>query len=182
MCGRYLFSINGEDRASSRLRALWSICFPQEQLPQGEILPGMTAPILVDGGRKLKLLQARWGYDTGSNALVNARWETAEEKPTFRNGIRCVVPVSGFYEWSSKKEKYLFQGQEPLLYLAGLCREGSHGMEFVILTQPACREVRGIHHRMPVLLPQESLAAWVRDGKKYLDTLPQVPLQTGIIS
>ena len=120
------------------------------------------------------------GTDPGTGVLVNARWETAGEKRTFRDGTPCVIPVSGFYEWSPAKEKYLFQGKEPLLYLAGLCRSSGEELEFVILTQPAGREVRGIHHRMPVLLPQNQLTSWVRFGRTGWDALPEVPLQDGI--
>lgn len=180
MCGRYLFSMSGADGASQRLRQLWNRQFPETAIPQGEILPGMRAPILVAGDKKLQLLQAKWGYDTGTGVLVNARWETAGEKRTFRDGTPCVIPVSGFYEWSPAKEKYLFQGKEPLLYLAGLCRSSGRELEFVILTQPAGREVRGIHHRMPVLLPQNQLTSWVRFGRTGWDALPEVPLQDGI--
>ena len=182
MCGRYLFSLKSEDRASLRLLALFTAQFPEDVPPDGEIFPGMMVPILVSGGKRLQMIQARWGYQTRSKQLINARWETFEEKPTFREGMRCVVPTAGFYEWSTERKKYLFQGQTPLLYLAGICRREADEMKFVILTCPANGEVRGVHHRMPVILPQNALLRWVSGATpQELQEISAIPLQKQII-
>lgn len=184
MCGRYQFSLSGEDPASRRLMALYARAYPDTALPEGEIFPGYTVPILVDGGEKLTLRRAKWGFGgTDSRPLINARWETAGEKQAFRAlmaGGRCVVPVSGFYEWSGQREKYLFRGDAPLLYLAGLCRPAAEGLELVILTRSAGRWVRGVHHRMPVILPQQALLDWVHGAPQAVfEGLPEAHL-TGI--
>lgn len=181
MCGRYLFSLQAADPASRRLMDLFVRQYPGETLPEGEVFPGSTVPILLDGGERLRLCRAKWGFDTaGGKALINARWETAREKPLFREAMvrgRCVIPVSGFYEWNSQGEKHLFQGQSHLMYLAGLLRDTAAGPEFVILTRTANRYVQGIHHRMPVILPQSLLRSWVSGlPQGELDTLSPAPL------
>ena len=183
MCGRYLFSLKSPDRASQRLLELFTRQFPGEAPPEGEIFPGSVMPVLVAGGKGLRLTRGRWGYDTGGSRLINARWETAGEKPLFRESMqtgRCVVPAAGFFEWN--REKHLFRGPEPLLYLAGLCREGTHGLEFVILTRPANRYVQDVHHRMPVLLPQNALLPWVSGAtQSSFDALPPLRLSDEVL-
>lgn len=182
MCGRYQFFLGGQDPASRRLTALCLAAEPGEEWHQGEIFPGYRMPVLVDGGEKLILRWAAWGFGVGKGkTLINARWETAAQRPMFRESMekgRCVVPASGFYEWSAQKEKYLFRGEYPQMYLAGLLRETAEGPEFVILTRRACRDVAGIHHRMPVILPQRALRAWIRGGPQAIfDALPPLRLE-----
>ena len=53
----------------------------------------------------------KWGYQLPSTLVINARAETALEKPLFRESVRsrrCLIPSTGFYEWDGQKRKYLF--------------------------------------------------------------------------
>ena len=54
-----------------------------------------------------------WSKDpTMGSRLINARSETAREKPSFRAAFkrrRCLVPADGFYEWKKvgkRKQPY----------------------------------------------------------------------------
>jgi putative SOS response-associated peptidase YedK len=79
-------------------------------VPRYNICP--TQPVAVvtagEGGRRLRPM--RWGFvpqwyktPTDGPLLINARAETIADKPAFRAAVRarrCLVPASGFYEWT----------------------------------------------------------------------------------
>jgi putative SOS response-associated peptidase YedK len=112
------------------------------------------------------------------NRMINARSETAAEKPAFRAAMRqrrCIVPADGFYEWQgaggksgTPKVPHLFrrQGGAPLA-IAGLYEEWTdHGSGEVVescslLTTEANATVRPVHHRMPVLLERHDFSLWL---------------------
>jgi len=110
---------------------------------------------------------------TGSTQLINARSETALEKPAFRDAFRqrrCLIPVDGFYEWQKREEgnrPYLFRRRDGRPFaLAGLWepREQPGGRAFAsctILTTAANGLMRPIHHRMPAILPPSAWRPWL---------------------
>ena len=122
---------------------------------------------------------ARWGFPhwQSKRPIINARSETAAEKPMFRRALqvsRCAVPAAGFFEWKraggkATKEKYLFRRADGrMLYMAGLVDvfrgEGTGAYEaFTILTAAANESVADIHDRMPVILAREELGLWAGD-------------------
>jgi len=99
------------------------------------------------------------------------------EKPMFRKSIytkRCVIPSTGFYEWSHDKEKrkYLFNLPEAqALYMAGLYNEFDGERRFVILTTDANASMQEIHNRMPIVLSRESANQWILDSQKTIGIL-----------
>lgn len=104
------------------------------------------------------------------NSFVsNAREETVEEKKTFKEPFqnkRCVVPTTGFYEWTKDKHKrkYFFElPDEEILYLAGLCNTYDNELCMVIMTQDANESMKDIHDRMPVILSGDQLALWLNE-------------------
>lgn len=76
------------------------------QAPRDEVFPSDGAPVLVLREGKVVPAVMGWGFpgmQAGRN-VINARAETAEERPMFRDGVaarRCVVPATGFYEWDA---------------------------------------------------------------------------------
>jgi putative SOS response-associated peptidase YedK len=109
-----------------------------------------------------------WGYVLGDGKrIINARSETAGERPLFRDGMnqrRCAVPASRYFEWERSggtKTKYAIRPEEDgPFYLAGLYRIVSGHPEFVILTRPPADSIAFIHDRMPVILPKALVADW----------------------
>lgn len=118
-----------------------------------DVYPSQLAPVQTrDGVRDM-----RWGFAgrTGKGLLINARAETAADKPTFSTALqqtRCVIAASAFYEWNAQKQAFLFENaaEDTPLYLAGLYTQDTDGQErFVILTREANDAVSPVHPRMP---------------------------------
>lgn len=166
MCGRYY-----TDKEKDEMRAIAeSIRNPEmaERMRYGEIRPSDTVPIVISTSLSAYAVAAVWGYgnDRGQTTLINARSETAAIRQTFSADLalrRCVVPCSGFFEWSPKKEKNLFfDDTGDLLYLGGLWRRDCTGLyRFVILTTSANTSVADIHDRMPVTLKKDEVRPWL---------------------
>lgn len=110
---------------------------------------------------------------------LNAKIETLEEKPSFRNSInkRCLVIANGFYEWqwldTKGKSKIKYEiglSEEELFAFAGIYSEwiNQHTGEIVntyaLLTTEANSFMADIHNskkRMPVILKKEDEQSWL---------------------
>ena len=178
MCGRY--ALYGPQ---SRLREQFGV-EPADLDERYNIAPSQDAPIVrcgADGEREL--ISARWGLlpswvkEPGKLAQpINAKLETAGEKPMFRHAFkrsRALVPASGFYEWvpvAGYKQPYFIRpvGGEALFGFGGLLEhwEGPEGpvLTFAILTTAANDLMRPIHDRMPVIVRPADYAAWLDPG------------------
>lgn len=185
MCGR--FYIESDDTPEELIdllnRAESKAQRSGLQLRRGEICPGDCAAVLaVNRGGEPSAFPMRWGFTMDKRLLINARCETAQEKPVFRDGIRnrrCLIPASAYFEWDHRvrpSPKYRFSIPEaPFLYLAGLYRyeEGCTWPVFTVLTRDAAPEVACFHDRMPVIIPGNLTGAWLdRDqaAQPLLDT------------
>ena len=135
----------------------------------GEIFPSDVAPVVASSrGLTPAAFAMRWGYGMGDGKrIINARSETAGEKPLFRDGMRqrrCAVPASRYFEWEragGRRIKYAIRPEaDGLFYFAGLYRIASGQPEFVILTRPPAESIAFIHDRMPVILPKEVVSDW----------------------
>jgi putative SOS response-associated peptidase YedK len=149
--------------------------------PRYNAAPAESHLVLRVNEQKRQLVPARWGFvprwakDASIGAkMINARAETARDKPAYRDAFakrRCVLPADGFYEWGgSKGARKPFWFHPPdggLLYLAGLYEAwknpatGQQERTFTILTTPANEVVKVVHDRMPALLGQGELDAWL---------------------
>ena len=110
MCGRYLFSMDQSEEIR-RIAEAVNRKYPAGAWKPGEITPGADASVLLARGEGIRPELLTWGYRMPRSLVVNARVETAEEKPLFRKSVasgRCVVPCAGFYEWDQQKRKYSF--------------------------------------------------------------------------
>lgn len=150
---------------------------PRPLTTEGEVFPDALVPVLASNksGRK-SVFPMLWGYHVPgiSRTIANARVETAVEKPSFRESWaahRCVVPASWYYEWerrlsSSGKpragDKYAIMPREgKLTWLCGLYRMENGYPHFVILTREPGESIAFIHDRMPFLLPESEIDAWI---------------------
>jgi putative SOS response-associated peptidase YedK len=161
MCGRYTIGTEGESiRVQEIIEAAGASMAPGLSLTMregGDVYPTDVAPVIVGIGGESRAVGMRWGFRTERGLVINARAETALERPMFRecalNG-RCLLPAAGYYEWNARKERFLFRRSDRgILYLAGLYRTGADGMkEYVILTREARDEARTIHARAPLIV------------------------------
>jgi putative SOS response-associated peptidase YedK len=175
MCGRYTVIASPE-----ALRALFGYQEQPNFPPRYNVAP--TQPIaivrLVEGKRQFALV--RWGLlpswvkdPKTFTLLINARGETAAEKPAFRAAMRrrrCLIPADGFYEWKAlggRKQPYFIRAKsgEPFAF-AGLWETwtGPNGEELetaAIVTTTANRTLSPIHDRMPVVVPPEAFDLWL---------------------
>ncbi|HOI66107.1 MAG TPA: SOS response-associated peptidase [Thiomonas arsenitoxydans] len=185
MCGRYVLKSSPQ-----RLREVFGIEGPdmarsEEWRPRYNLAPMQKAPIvrLLEGRRHLDLLQwgliPSWAQDPAiGNRLINARSETAAEKPAFRAAFRsrrCIVPADGFYEWqqpSGKQPFYIHRPDGQLLAMAGLWEHWMPPgatellLTFTILTTEANDVMRPLHDRMPVVLEGDDVGLWLDSGSK----------------
>ncbi|MBR3493995.1 MAG: SOS response-associated peptidase [Clostridia bacterium] len=174
MCGR--FYIETDDTPAELMRLLASVSDAGgAPLARGEIRPGDAACVLAPDRerRAAKPFGMRWGYPLPRGLVINARLETAAERPLFRDSFRrrrCLIPASGWLEWDHREARpkpYLFSAADsPWLFLAGLYRlTDERRAEFTILTREPLPELRPFHDRMPLALLPEEGAAWL-DGKE----------------
>ena len=148
----------------------------------GDVFPAQNATIIKGQEHHLAAEQMRWGFPgfEKGKLLINARAETALERPTFRESVqdrRCIIPARGFYEWNKSKEKFTFERKEtPVLFMAG-CYNRYEGQErFVILTTDANSSVAPVHNRMPLILEPEELKDWVLDDQATESLLHKTPV------
>ena len=115
-------------------------------------------------------------------ATFNARAETVQEKPMFRDAFRrnrCIIPASGYYEWQAvgkeKQPHYFTAKDSPILFIAGIWEEWTDrsGTPLrscaMLITEPNALTAQ-VHDRMPVLLRPEQFTDWLtcKLGKEAL--------------
>lgn len=179
MCGRYTVFDDGEiPELQVLLRHARSTGLP---FATGEVFPSDPAMVIVQQNAAPLVTVMHWGYTGISRLLINARAETAAEKPTFASDLalrRCVIPTTGFYEWShdAQKQKFLFtQTDSPLLYLCGIWRPSADGGQFTILTTAANTSMQPYHHRMPVLLARDAVRPYLGNAQFAQKLLAEIP-------
>lgn len=173
MCGRYY--IQADEGMGDELRAILAEVERRQGNSEahaamriGEIFPSNIVPVIGAEGASLM----KWGYSGYKNRVINARSETAFEKPMFRRSMmerRCLIPASGYFEWrrtpsgGKSKQKYALYRPGRPIYMAGLWRmeQGEALPVFVILTREAGPGIAEIHDRMPVILPEDAREAWI---------------------
>jgi putative SOS response-associated peptidase YedK len=140
----------------------------------------IVRPAAGETGRELEVV--RWGLIPSwaddpaiGNRLINARSETAADKPSFRSAFkhrRCLIPTSGFYEWqkvgTKKQPHYIRQPDGGPFAFAGLWehweKDGGPIDTCTILTTEANGLMRPIHDRMPLILGPEAWGPWLDPG------------------
>jgi len=181
MCGRFT-----TQRGTREMAALYDAAPTGEALgPSYNVAPGQLVQtvVVVQGARVLAPM--RWGLIPSwakepaiGNRLINARAETAAEKPSFRKALRerrCLILADGFYEWKTaggrKRPWHITLADRPVFAFAGLWErwtspEGEVIRSCAILTVEANDFMRPLHARMPVILPEPDEAAWLDPAQK----------------
>ena len=142
---------------------------------EGEVRPTNVAPVVAttrNGHRAV--FPMKWGF-LERTLLINARTETAGQKPVFRDAWaahRCAIPASWYFEWEHlstpdgrKKtgDKYRLRPEKTAVtWLGGLYRLEGGFPCFVVLTREPGESIRFIHDRMPLILPDSRISDWIR--------------------
>ncbi len=173
MCGR--FYVEDED-TPEELRLMMEEAnrrplAQQTPVRRGEVTPGSTACVKAParGSGRLQAYPMRWGYPMNGKLLINARLETAGERPTFRDSFlrrRCLIPASAWFEWdhaAKPMRKYRFSARETRwLYLAGLYRTAEDGsLQFTVVTREPTDVLRRFHDRMPLAFLPDAAGMWL---------------------
>lgn len=187
MCGRFTLTLD-----PGELQELLDLGpFIHIVQPRYNIAPSQPIPIVKDSQkREVELYQwglvPSWADDPKIGyRMINARSETANEKPSFRAAFkrrRCLILADGFFEWhaeekSAQKTPYLFKlkNDAPFTF-AGLYEhwqapEGGELHTCTILTCPPNDLVKDYHNRMPVMLGEGTRWSWLEEGKDENDLL-----------
>ena len=177
MCGRYYID---ETVASDIERLVMELDRQMKHRQAGDIYPTQTAPVICSKGKVLYGADMKWGFETKDHKqLINARAETALEKPSFSDSVmhrRCIIPATKFYEWNREKQKVTFSyPASPSIYMAGFYRMDGDGPHFVILTTAANASMSPVHDRMPLVLTRDEIRPWIGDWQKAEKLLYKVP-------
>ncbi|MBC9927285.1 SOS response-associated peptidase [Leucobacter sp. cx-169] len=189
MCGRVIVDYDEMmPVASESMLADWLSGIPEGAESSWNLKPTQGLPIAFtspkDEAKRFELahwsLVPPWSKTlTSKYPTFNARSETVTEKPTFKNAVksnRCVIPVSGFYEWTGPKgdrTPHAIFGPSKLLPMAGIYSwwrdpEAPEGegwtLTATILTRASAGVMEQIHDRMPVFLDDELMGDWLDPG------------------
>ena len=177
MCGRFTLRASASQIADffELMRDLvdWDV-------PRFNIAPTQSVLGVRAGSSGREPVRFRWGLIPSwakdaklAASLINARAETAAEKPAFRAAFkrrRCLVPVSGFYEWQRdgklKTPQLISLSSSDLFALAGLWEkwqapDGSLIESCTVLTTSPNELMATIHDRMPVILKPADFGVWL---------------------
>ncbi|HHS93779.1 MAG TPA: SOS response-associated peptidase [Rhodobacterales bacterium] len=150
-----------------------------------------VAVVTADPNRRLRPM--RWGFvprwykgPSDGPLLINARSETIADKPAFAEAARqrrCLVPVTGFYEWHRTKEArlpwFVQRADRTPLVLAGIWQEWGEEQapSFAIVTTEANAAMAPIHHRIPVVIDPKDWGLWLGEEGKGAALLMHPPAQ-----
>ena len=174
MCGRYALATEADELIEAF--DLPGLTF--EYCARYNIAPSQDAPVVAEDARGRRMGLLTWGLaprrmDDPGTGFVNARSESVQEKPSFREAFerrRCLVPADGFYEWrreGSRKVPYWIHPPDgAVISLAGIWErwerpEAPARNTFAILTTQANEDVRRIHDRMPVVVTEPDRHLWL---------------------
>ena len=174
MCGRYVIEISAD-----LVRKVFGVVDVPQWTARYNVAPTQMVPVIRQRGDSTsQLVLMRWGLIPSwakevGEGLINARAETVNEKPSFRQSFRqrrCILPATGFYEWQ-KVDKHKIphfvrlKNQMPMPF-AGIwdswrAPDGQVVESCAILTTAANGAVGSIHERMPVILHPDEFGQWL---------------------
>ena len=183
MCGR---TVTGD--VSWELYHKWMNLLQEPDDPvraNFNIAPTTMNPIFIPDRAGIKGVMGRWGLiphwfhkplSEMKFSTFNARSEDAASKPTFRDAMRsqhCLVPVQGYYEWTGAKGNktpyYIsVSTNAPAFCFADLYTEVKLpdfvGYTYTVLTEGSEEPIKGLHHRMPVMIDESAYYDWLGSG------------------
>lgn len=164
-----------------------------EYLPSYNIAPTQKVVAVINNGRENRMGKLRWGLISRwskemkiGSRITNARAETLEEKPIFRQAFerrRCIIPADSFYEWQREGEirrpMRIRLKDEPVFGMAGLwdtwvSPAGEKVHTCTAITTKPNRLMERIHDRMPVILNPAHEAEWLAPDNRDTGSLSRM--------
>jgi putative SOS response-associated peptidase YedK len=176
MCGRFTEMMPWPELV--RLYRLTDPWIGRNTPPRFNIAPTQVIPFIHhdDAGEQVLTegrwwLVPHWAKETPKGAMFNARIETVDTSPAFRDAWRtrrCLIPADGYYEWTDgddgKKDPWFIHiaGPTPFSF-AGLWayNKALDVFSCTIVTAPASGPSGELHDRMPIILEPEAYQSWL---------------------
>jgi len=202
MCGRYSSDLRWDDIA--KLYDLAMQGPPHWNFPASyNVCPTDPVSVIRLHGDGREFVRMRWGLiprwwskplKEMRVATFNARAETVQEKPFFRDAFkrnRCLMPISGYYEWKNTpdgKQPYYFTRRDgqpmTIASLWDAWHDKSENKQIescaMVITEPN-KFVADIHDRMPVILEREHFETWMRTDDPREATDLMKPAGEGVL-
>jgi putative SOS response-associated peptidase YedK len=178
MCGRFAVTLP-PDAMAQLFQAVPGNDLPD--VPNYNICPTNRVHVVVSEDSR-RLTAMRWGFlphwykaENDGPLLINARAETIAEKPAFRAAVRerrCLIPVTGFFEWTKDAEGnrlpwYIHAAENAPLAFAGIWQmwgQDDPVATCAIVTTAANQPMSAIHNRMPVILSPGDWPLWLGEA------------------
>lgn len=198
MCGRFTMTLDPADlQQEFNLGDL-----PGEWKPRYNVAPTQNVPVVKEETKR-DVEMMHWGLipfwakeKSIGQRMINARAETLQEKPAFRQAFkqrRCLILADGFFEWQRKDAKspkvpmyFQLKDGKPFAF-AGLWETWRENPDAelhscAIITCTPNELVGQIHNRMPVILDKEICWHWLteqspQDLQKMLMPYPSDKMQ-----
>jgi putative SOS response-associated peptidase YedK len=176
MCGR--FTLTHPTEALARMFE----AAPGNDLPEGprfNICPTQSIPVVTADGGARRLRTMRWGFlpswyktPTDGPLIINARSDTIAVKPAFREAVRsrrCIIPASGFYEWSAgpgntRLPWYFTRRDGAPMALAAIWQPWRDIDTCAFVTTEGGDAMAGVHDREPVVLERQDWPLWLGEA------------------
>jgi len=181
MCGRFTLTETNPD-VLAQMFDLGRL--PPDLPPRYNIAPTQPVATVINNPQngQNELVLMRWGLVPSwakdlsiGNQMINARYESAAEKPAFRSALsqrRCLVIADGFYEWKKdsadgKTPMYIALSDHQPFGFAGLWERwgepasGEVIMTCTILTGEPNQLIAPIHDRMAIIVPRNDYEEWL---------------------
>lgn len=194
MCGRFVGHFNTEDLIAEIGEAVDEFGlklrlpeFDGPLLQNFNVAPTHVVPILRVIGDEVVIDVMRWGLipiwakdpNIGSK-MINARSETITEKPSFKGlvpGHRCIIPMSGFYEWNRDNPKakvpyFVKRSDGRLMLSAGIWSDSpivDEARTFSLITRDSVDDLSAIHDRSPVEFTAHDAVEWMSAAQAPLE-------------
>ena len=183
MCARFTLMMPSWQDVWKLLRFEFSEEDAAAYRPRYNIAPTSQHWVMIRGNDKRMMTRAKWGLIPRwakdaklASKMINARLETVAEKPAYRSAYkdrRCIVPADGFYEWTGpegdRQPLWIHPKSGGLLLIAGLYEDWNDPANgpvrtFTIVTRDAEAPIRTVHDRMPLLVREDAVDAWIGPG------------------
>jgi putative SOS response-associated peptidase YedK len=184
MCGRAYHTYTDEELEARYITEKRKRKPLADLQPNYNLSPTQIAPIVLMRDEEVTIEPMRWGLvpfwakdlkSASKYSLINAKAEEITEKRSYQKAFerrRCIVPLSGFFEWKRegegpKRPFAIYLKDHSILSVAGIWElwesqtTGEVIQSFSIITTQANEFMETIHNRMPVILNQKDEKDWL---------------------